>query len=319
MNIGIFANQLSLFIYLLLENEEKLQNTVYIFDETFKYEIVKKVKSYKCKCFYFRFNTIPNVFRKIFYKVFFERLRIYLRIMYKNERNIEIFGQDHLRESSIFFSDEFKDIKFNLIEDGSANYWKRNIVEEHSKPFNYLIVGHSDRINKIYLTGLFPTPKEIKHKVSIIDMEYLWNQKSDSEKKIIKDWFGIDKDIIKNLKSKSNCLLTQCFYDNGDLSREKQINLYKKILDGYSYKDTFIKVHPLDTLPYSTIFPEYTIVNGNIPFELIYLLTNNFKKILTVNSSGIGIANKKATVEYYNYNGVKVDIMAGINEIFEVD
>ena len=123
MNIGIFANQLSFFIYLLLENEEKLQNTVYIFDETFKYEIVKKVKSYKCKCFYFRFNTIPNVFRKIFYKVFFERLRIYLRIMYKNKRNIEIFGQDHLRESNIFFSDEFKDIKFNLIEDGSANYW----------------------------------------------------------------------------------------------------------------------------------------------------------------------------------------------------
>ena len=81
MNIGIFANQLSFFIYLLLENEEKLQNTVYIFDETFKYEIVKKVKSYKCKCFYFRFNTIPNVFRKIFYKVFFERLRIYLIIM----------------------------------------------------------------------------------------------------------------------------------------------------------------------------------------------------------------------------------------------
>ncbi len=30
MNIGIFANQLSFFIYLLLENEEKLQNTVYI-------------------------------------------------------------------------------------------------------------------------------------------------------------------------------------------------------------------------------------------------------------------------------------------------
>ena len=47
MNIGIFANQLSFFIYLLLENEEKLQNTVYIFDETFKYEIVKKEKSYK--------------------------------------------------------------------------------------------------------------------------------------------------------------------------------------------------------------------------------------------------------------------------------
>lgn len=78
-------------------------------------------------------------------------------------------------------------------------------------------------------------------------------------------------------------------------------------------------MHPLDTLPYSTIFPEYTIVNGNIPFELIYLLTNNLKKILTVNSSGSGIANKKVTVEYYNYNGVKVDIMAGINDFFEVD
>lgn len=48
MNIGIFANQLSFFIYLLLENEEKLQNTVYIFDETFKYEIVKKVIFPKC-------------------------------------------------------------------------------------------------------------------------------------------------------------------------------------------------------------------------------------------------------------------------------
>jgi len=314
MNIGVFANQLSLFIYLLLENEEKLQSTVYIFDETFKYEIVKKVKFYKWKCFYFRYNNIPNVFRKILYKIFLERLRIYLKMIYRNERNIEIFGQDHLIESSILFSDEFKNIKFNLIEDGSANYWKRNIVVEHSKPFNYLIVGHSDRIDKIYLTGLFPTPEEIKHKVTIIDIEYLWNQKSASEKNLIKDLFGIDKDITNNLKSKSNCLLTQCFYNNGDLSREKQIQLYKKILDRYSYEDTFIKVHPLDTLPYSTIFPEYTIVDGNVPFELIYLLTNNFKKILTVNSSGIGIANKKVTIEYYDYNGVMTDIMASRNE-----
>ena len=109
-------------------------------------------------------------------------------------------------------------------------------------------------------------------------------------------------------------MLTQCFYNNGDLSREKQIQLYKKILDRYSYEDTFIKVHPLDTLPYSTIFPEYTIVDGNVPFELIYLLTNNFKKILTVNSSGIGIANKKVTIEYYDYNGVMTDIMASRNE-----
>ena len=122
MNIGIFANQLSFFIYLLLENEEKLQNTVYIFDETFKYEIVKKVKSYKCKCFYFRFNTIPNVFRKIFYKVFFERLRIYLRIMYKNKRNIEIFGQDHLRESNIFFSDEFKVVSNTNVKTSSKSF-----------------------------------------------------------------------------------------------------------------------------------------------------------------------------------------------------
>ena len=70
MNIGIFANQLSFFIYLLLENEEKLQNTVYIFDETFKYEIVKKVKSYKCKCFYFRLILYRMYSEKYFIRYF---------------------------------------------------------------------------------------------------------------------------------------------------------------------------------------------------------------------------------------------------------
>ena len=71
------------------------------------------------------------------------------------------------------------------------------------------------------------------------------------------------------------------------------MRLYKDILDRECVGNTFLKLHPRDTLNYEKIINKEKIIQGDFPIEAINLIPNlNVKKIISVSSTATkSIAN----------------------------
>lgn len=309
VKICICGTIYSFFLYLIINKEWK--NSIYFFPEYFDFEIVEGLKSRKINLTHIKKNK--KIKYLPFYKVFYKLYIIFKMKMYqKKYKNIEIYGHDHIEETQIFWSKFFDKNPFYLLEDGIANYRNLELVVKHSKGFNHLLMGYSERIKKIYLTGQTKIPNDIAHKVELIDICKEWNGKTKEEQKDILDLFNISIYDIEKVETRPIWLLTQNFFGCGILSREEQIKLYTIILENYNYKDIIIKRHPLDDIDYTKYFQGVYVIEKAIPFEIFVLILNNIKKVITINSSGVSILDKKIEREYYNFKGEKIKRM--INE-----
>ncbi|WP_157833297.1 glycosyltransferase family 52 [Selenomonas ruminantium] len=96
--------------------------------------------------------------------------------MYKHfNGDVCIYGQDHIDIATIIWDEKLKDIPFILLEDGTGNYVTRNSLGENRRH----CMGHNNRVDSIFLTGIWRIPNDLKRKVQIIDIRYLWGNKSD--------------------------------------------------------------------------------------------------------------------------------------------
>lgn len=206
---------------------------------------------------------------------------------------------------NIFLNDDldisipFRFFKYSILEDGTINYDK-NLMEAYSErpknlkekikmyiklaPPNYKAYGFSDKVEKIYLTGLAPILKELEKKVEIINLKELWNKKSEDDKKAILEIFGVDK-IITDEMSKKILFLTQPFSEDNFITLEEEMEMYENILKNYDMKNVIIKTHPRETKNYKLYFPKIEIVDFKFPAELFSITGAKFKKIVTVTST----------------------------------
>ena len=109
-----------------------------------------------------------------------------------------------------------------------------------------------------------------------------------------------DRITAPNSKSgpcKKLLLLTEPFAKTGRLeSEEQQLLLYKKIVKEYSETisdeqsatELVIKAHPRDTFDYKEAFPDATVLEKNVPMEVMnYDDSVRFERAVTVTSSVI--------------------------------
>lgn len=287
--IGIFGNSKSLLIYLLLSSSAEIDKTLFLLEENlYSYRLKNK--------FCFTYKTNKNKILR-----YLDRMKIILICAFLNQRkklkNLEVYGNDHIPIAFYFL----KKHKFITIEDGFANYnlktSRRNIEKRYAYRFPDL--GRAKNVNKIYLTGLGNISTEIAKKVEIVNLQILWNKKNTYEKIKILKIFNLNKKKIKNISSKTHILFTQPLSEDGYLTEEEKIKLYKKIISKYNSKLLVIKKHPREKTNYEEIFPDIAVDREIFPSEILDLVGIKFEKVITLFSTaalGLGI---NTDVDFY--------------------
>lgn len=278
----------SLFICLLLEND--LDKNFYFFSGKFSRIVMKNLRNK----IIIKEIKVLKIITYLTGAIFFRIIRL---LFYKKTKNKRFYIHDGT-EFSQYFLNNF-DSNFIVIEDGTTNYSikdlekfqerikrKVNFSKKIKRNFVYGIkkiyppLGVSEKVKKIILTGILPIPEVIKSKVEIIDIEEKWNSLIKEKQREILSIFNIEIEELEVLKNSINkvLLLTQPLSEDGIMSEEEKISIYKNIL-----QERNIKVH---------------IIKKDFPVEILFLLNVNFSKVITLFSTAALNFKGKGEIEF---------------------
>ncbi len=228
---------------------------------------------------------------------------------YFTKETFEIYAQDHVLKSYSFIKG-----KFFVIEDGTMTYLeaKNEYEKEKNRSFfakwqrkrkgKIAMCGVSSKVEKLYLRGILPTPSCIQHKVEYIDIYTLWKQKSIEEKKWILHFFDFQQKHLELLRTKKVILFTQPLSEDGIMSEEEKIEIYRKILEKEEIKELVIKTHPRERTEYRKYFVDVSVLQEKTPFELYLLHGLRGKRVITLFSTAVyGLSDFE--VIFYGTNG----------------
>ncbi|MCI7343767.1 MAG: glycosyltransferase family 52 protein [Fusobacterium necrophorum] len=213
---------------------------------------------------------------------------------YFTKETFEIYAQDHVLKSYSFIKG-----KFFVIEDGTMTYLeaKNEYEKEKNRSFfakwqrkrkgKIAMCGVSSKVEKLYLRGILPTPSCIQHKVEYIDIYTLWKQKSIEEKKWILHFFDFQQKHLELLRTKKVILFTQPLSEDGIMSEEEKIEIYRKILEKEEIKELVIKTHPRERTEYRKYFVDVSVLQEKTPFEIYLLHGLRGKKVITLFSTAV--------------------------------
>ncbi|RXZ69759.1 hypothetical protein EPT53_05575 [Fusobacterium necrophorum] len=228
---------------------------------------------------------------------------------YFSKGSFEIYAQDNIL---VYYS--FIPGKFFMLEDGTMTYLEaeNEYKKEQERSFfskwrrklkgKIAICGVSPKVEKVYLRGILPTPCCIQHKVEYMDIYSLWKQKSIEEKKWILRFFDFQQKHLELLQSKKAILFTQPLSEDGVMTEEEKIEIYRKILEKEEIKELVIKVHPREITDYTKYFIGVHILQEKTPFELYLLHGLKGKRVITLFSTAVyGLDDFE--VIFYGTNG----------------
>lgn len=303
MNVIIENTEYSVLLYLLIENLS--QNDIFLF--TNELSICKKLKKESYYILNYGNFTYSKKKNKIFLlqilSYYYEILKSYLTILkikFKLSKDDIIYGNDDLYISRFFVNNIFY-----LLEDGCLNYYKipfkKNKLKDLIKltHFKYESYGIEEKVKKIYLTGLAPIPKEIAHKVELINLKELWDKKTLEEQNEILDIFSFDLDIKEKIKGRDIILFTQPLSEDNVITEEEKLKIYSEIIKKYQKDRLVIKTHPREKTNYKDMFKEYLVLDNPFPFEILNLLDVKFNKAITLFSTAALGLGEGVEVDFY--------------------
>lgn len=188
--------------------------------------------------------------------------------------------------------------KFVCYEDGLSSYIlpKQGFIFKLKSIVKAIIIGISaypgwsgrckQSIKENIFTGIKDSGyrKDIPYK--IINIQELWDKSSEDKKKKILGIYGVTEADKQALSSRTMLLLTQPLSQDGIITEEERIALYKDLIKGCDYNQIIIKTHPREILvPYEKIFPGVYVFNKKVPMQLLKLLNLNYKKVYTLFST----------------------------------
>lgn len=303
MKLIIENTEYSVLLYLLIEKYNL--NDIFIFSR--KLSICKNLKKENLYILnYGNFsesklyskNLLLQIVR--YYYDIFKSYLIICKIRRKLSKDTIIYGNDDL-----YISKFFKKNIFYILEDGCLNYEQPPLKINKFKNFIKLTYfkdksfGKSDKVKKIYLTGLAPIPKEIAHKVEFVNLKELWNKKTLEEQNEILDIFSFDLNIKEKIKERDIILFTQPLSEDSIITEEEKVEIYSKIIKKYPQNRLIIKTHPREKTNYKDIFKEYLILDTPFPFEILNLLDVKFNKAITLFSTAALSLGKEVEVDFY--------------------
>ena len=315
INLGLFTSVYSYFLYLLLKGYD--ENDIIIVHNTFPEEISKNINPIIVPVEATKYGGLKQSIETLGIKQMIKglttyvynylKLRILLFIKTFN-KDVENYGHPFSGYAFMFYENE----NSNIIEDGLANY-TRPICETHK--INPIIdallhiggiyflneceaYGSHKNIKNIYLTNENNHPL-IKNKVKVINMKQLWNDLTSEEQNKILKIFNIN---LKNLNFKNEIalILTQPFSEDNYMTLDKELTIYKNIVEKFKDMDIIIKPHPRDLKNYNEIFPNVDIIDSHFPIELLTLI--NINPTVVCSTVSTALLNFKDS-EIYIYEG----------------
>ena len=313
-NVCFVTTIYALLIYLLHSDLEIIENTLFVFSDTFPKNVGIRLPSHiflkdiiNKKNIIIKFFFYHPKISWIYYKYIRWKLFSYVNKEYK------IYAQDHLYFSSTIIGNH----DYTLIED-SKDFFSQEIINKRplssrSRILTFFIgEAHSRSIGRNrkcieLLSTSNNVAKELKHKKNTIcDIHREWEIASDAKKDLIKSIYGVNEDIIKSLKSFDAILFTQNLYFYPVISKEEQVELYRKIIGKYPSYKFIIKPHPIDKIEYERYIDNIKVLRSDIPIpsQLLSLMGVKFKKYITIFSSAINDLDAEADIDWY---GTEVD------------
>ncbi len=290
INLGLFTSVYSYFLYLLLKGYD--ENDIIIVHNTFPEEISKNINPIIVPVEATKYGGLKQSIETLGIKQMIKgfttyvynylKLRMLLFIKTFN-KDVENYGHPFSGYAFMFYENE----NSNIIEDGLANY-TQPICETHKiNPIidtllhiggiyflnNCETYGTHKNIKNIYLTKNFDHPL-IKDKIKVIDPEKMWNELDYEEKNQILDIFNMNN-INIDFKENTALILTQPLFQDGLMTLERELNIYKEIMEKLSDYKILIKPHPRDKKDYKKIFPDAEIIDSSFPIELLNLIDIN--------------------------------------------
>ena len=216
--------------------------------------------------------------------------------------NISVFGQDTLPTTPLLFGD-----RFILLEDGKASYKEKEKIDSKCAVYTY-----DDLVSKIIYTGLLDIPERLRTKGTVVDIEVLWNKKTELEKKTIMEIFGFDYDRMQKIidEGRDTIVFTQPFSVESHSTEENQVRMYQEIVAKYDSNKVIFKPHPRDTIDYAKFLTKCEILPANFPSELIKLCKLPVRCAVGADEgSGVfGIFNDNIKADFYPEIMQKYDV-----------
>lgn len=246
------------------------------------------------------YKNIINVIKQVYGVL---KLRIILFFKTRG-KDVEVYGQGHLTFSYPLY--EFENSY--IIEDGLGNYLdlkqptKINPILNKIANFFGIYVfnlkegfGTHKNIKKVYLTKN-NVPFEIKDKAEVMDMDSLWDLKSDDEKNKILKLFNLENS--NQWENHLVLLLTEPFSEHDLLPFDEEISIYREFID--KYPNIIIKTHPREKKDYLKLFPDVEVIDVPFPVELLKYIGVNIDKIVTICSTAALNLSKDCEIEIYD-------------------
>jgi len=144
--------------------------------------------------------------------------------------------------------------------------------------------GRNKNISSIHLFQPEKAPKDLGKLALRLNINELWGDLSLVYQNKILDVFNVNIDELKKLGSHKNIIFTQPISEQGFVTEEHKLSIYKRIIKEYGEGDCVIKVHPREQTDYKKHFSD-VVIDNNAPFEIYTLLGVNFKMAITLYSS----------------------------------
>lgn len=232
----------------------------------------------------------------------------------------KLYGMDNLELGRRVF---YKD-RINVIEEGTLNYMpykaspsgmKEKVQDFISTIYGLgerkVLMGYGDKVDKIYLTSALceKIPQGLENKAEVVELQKLWNRKSEGEKKLIKEVFNFNEEIFEKVDGDTVMIFTQPMSEDGIITEERKLELYTKLVGKYIDKSIIIKAHPRERTDYSKYFPQCYVMKEKYPVELLSIIGIKLERVVTFFSTAVFGFGKDVAIDFY---GTEVD-----NKLFE--
>lgn len=294
-NICLVGTPYGLLLYLLYIKDPV--NTFYFVEGLYPLkDAADTLRSYGAPCLMMTYNEhVP--YESIFANNAFSTIC-------REHREIPFYGQDTVPSIP-----KMAGKNFIMYEDGKTSYIGRDKLNATK---GYSVYTFEPNIERILFAGLLEVPEDIRSKAEMIDIEKLWNAKSDKEKDFILNVFGFNYSELNNVLSsgRNTMLFTQGFSNVGKATEENQIALYRDILSHYDQEKVIIKPHPNDVINYSDYFKECVVLPSKLPAELLKLCKLPIERVVG--------ADKGSNVFGF-FNNVSVDLYSELMPIYSIE
>ncbi len=298
--------------YLLFSSIEEIEKTMFIMDRRVSPKIKEKLPHYV--------DTKIEKKSALTQPFYGWWMRIYCHFKHPYLYSSEVFGLD-------FKWEYLQGLNLKYIEDGpnSFNLWETGPMFQDYLKYrkssilfkmicrifrgNYYRqpIATSSSVKEIYTTAEYNKFYHIGKVKHILNWKTLWENSSKEKQDYILNIFNVTREDLEELKGKKTILLTQAFYDDRMMTKEEQIEMYRKILNNYDSQDVVIKPHPRDFLNYKKEFPDIYYFDKIIPIQLLAVWGVDFDNVATVTSSAalaFGIEKKIDWYGSYSHPGI---------------